>query len=619
MHYKKIIQIVSITMVFISVTGIINSQSLLPGIREWKGNSESLITAKDNPWVTPAELSEFATTPTYKETMSWLQKLCDASPLLSMNSIGKSPEGREIYMITATKSKLKSASGLKKSGKVLIFIEAGIHPGEIDGKDAGMMLLRDIVFGGKASLLDHVNLVFIPILNVDGHERVSPFNRINQRGPDNMGWRTNSQNLNLNRDFAKLDTREVRAVIKVFNEYDPDLFVDIHVTDGADYQYDITMGSVGIHGYSPKTAQWLNNSFYPAVYDKLEIMGHVPGPLIFSFNYLDFKDGIVEYTSGPSFSDNYGDARHIPSVLVENHSLKPYRQRVLGTYVFLEGCLEFLSQNGLELRKVRNADRAERNPDVAMEFQIPQFRDIGMFGKIGENLPQSDIPPDTIELLAISNHRSQSEITGGEYVEWTGEPVSIRTPIYRMNEPSHVITLPKAYWIPAAWTEVIERLQLHGIKMEITRETREVEVEMYRITGFEFRKTPYENHMNVNGKPVPETRKEIFPAGSARISTDQYLAELLALLLEPVSTDSYLQWGFFLPIFNRTEYAENYVMEPLAKKMLEESDELKKEFEKKKANNPAFANDPDQIYHWFYSKSPYFDERYLLYPVGRED
>ena len=224
------------------------AQNFLPPAIEWKGKSELLIAKAGNAWITPTEKSGFINTPSYKETMDWLKKLDAASPLLRMISIGKSVEGRDINMIIASTEKNITASALKNSAKPLLLVQAGIHSGEIDGKDAGMMLLRDIAFGNKKYLLDKVNFLFIPILSVDAHERTSPYNRPNQRGPQSMGWRTNAQNLNLNRDYAKLDTKEVRAVVKVMNEYDPAMYMDIHVTDGADYQYDITFGGFGIQG-----------------------------------------------------------------------------------------------------------------------------------------------------------------------------------------------------------------------------------------------------------------------------------------------------------------------------------------------------------------------------------
>ena len=205
------------------------------------------------------------------------------------------------------------------------------------------MLLRDLTVGGRhGGLLDHAHFLFVPILNVDGHERFSPFNRMNQRGPRQMGWRTNRRNLNLNRDFAKLDTPEVRALVAAIERWQPDLYLDLHVTDGADYQYDITYGWNPPHGWSPAIASWLDEVLRPAVDHELEAWGHVPGPLVLVANNRDLSGGFLGWTAGPRFSNGYGDARHLATVLVENHSLKPFDQRVLGTYVLLASALDTL-------------------------------------------------------------------------------------------------------------------------------------------------------------------------------------------------------------------------------------------------------------------------------------
>ena len=340
----KIIQKLAALTAFILILALTSaSQNFLPPAQEWHGKSEELIAKANNPWITPAETAGFAKTPTYQQTMDWFKKLADASPLLTMVSIGKSVENRDIYMIVASTDKFTTPEALKNSGKPLLLAQAGIHSGEIDGKDAGMMLLRDIAFGDKQSLIEKVNFLFIPILSVDAHERSSPYNRPNQRGPENMGWRTNAQNLNLNRDYAKLDTKEVRAVVNVMNEYDPSFYMDIHVTDGADYQYDITFGGIGQQGNSPGIADWLENNYKPAADKSLSANGHIPGQLLFALNDMDFTAGNVVIAGGPRFSDSYGNLRHMPTVLVENHSLKPFKQRVLGTYVLLESTLQQLA------------------------------------------------------------------------------------------------------------------------------------------------------------------------------------------------------------------------------------------------------------------------------------
>ncbi len=600
------------------------AQAVLPPINAWKGKSELLIAAPNNPWITPAEKSDFVTTPSYKETMDWFKKLAAASPVIKMISIAKSVEGRDIFMVVASTEKISTASALKKSGKPILLVQAGIHAGEIDGKDAGMMLLRDIALGNKKELLNGVNFLFIPILNVDGHERSSPYNRPNQRGPQNMGWRTNAQNLNLNRDYAKIDTKEIRAVIKVINDYDPLLYMDIHVTDGADYQYDVTFGGHGDQGYSKGISNWLATKYKPRADKDLIANGHIPGQLLFAVNDRDFSEGSVLILGEPRFSDAYGDLRHTASILVENHALKPYKQRVLGTYVLLESTLKLLASEGRLLKQATIADRAKREAAIPMKWKVPQMNTAVSFESQSTILQKNATAskPDSMVLLGIESTISRSGITNAEYVTWTGKPVTLKVASFKGTEGLEVVNRPKAYYLPASCYEIIERLKIHGIKMEILQKPRRVQVEMYRISDATFQNAegkamPFEGHIQVTGRQKTEIHEQLFATGSAFISTDQPLGDLLMILLEPSSPDSYFQWGFFPQVFQLTEYIEAYVMEPTIKKMVENSTELKNEFEQKKAQDTAFAKDPAAIFSWFYTKTKYYDTQYLLYPVGR--
>jgi hypothetical protein len=469
-----------------------------------------------------------------------------------------------------------------------------------------------------------VNFLFIPILSVDAHENSSAFNRPNQRGPENMGWRTNSQNLNLNRDYAKLDTDEVRAVVNVINEYNPVLYMDIHVTDGADYQYDITYTGAGVEGNSPAISNWLETKFKPTIDEDLKANGHIPGPLLFALNDRDFSKGRITLTGGARFSDSYGNLRHLTTILVENHSLKPYKQRVLGTYVLLESTLRLLDNEGHSLQEITEADKSIRDEKIPTAYKVPQMKNKVDFESLSLlNASEESTPPDTFLLLGIESKIHKSTITNSEYIEWLGRPKTMNVAHYKESEPIDWITRPKGYWVPASCNEVIKRLKIHGIEMEVLTEAREVEVEMYRIEGAKFENEnhlsfPYEGHMQVSGKTKTEFRNEIFSPGSVYISTNQPLGDLAMILLEPKSKDSFFSWGFFLNIFQRTEYIEAYVMEPMAKKMLEDSPELKKEFEQKIAQDKDFESDPNAIFGWFYSKTKYYDNRYLLYPVARE-
>jgi hypothetical protein len=592
-RYRILLSILSVLIFFVA-----EAQEILPPVLPWKGKSLALISKKDSQWITPAEKTDFDSTPSYTETMNWLDKLCKSGSTMKMISIGKSAQSRDINMIIISADKNFDKEALRKSPKPILLVQAGIHAGEIDGKDAGMMLLRDLAYGKKNELLQNVNILFIPILNVDGHERSSIYNRVNQRGPTNMGWRTNARNLNLNRDYTKLDTEEIRAVVNVLNDYDPSLYLDLHVTDGADYQYDITYGFSA--SYSSESGKWLKEKLNPAVDTHLKNYGHIPGPLMFAANNRDFTNGNIEYPFQPRFSNTYGDLRHVPSILVENHSLKPYEQRVLGTYVFLEGVLNILNKDGAGLKKAIEADRRFRAESVIISWKQAS-------------------KPDSMLLLGIESTIKKSEVTNKDYVVWLGRTVNSKVPYLKYNQPDKSVKRPKAYWIPGTYKNVIDILKLHGIAVQQITEAKELELKEYRIEKYKFAAEPFEGHISVTASVRTERSKRTFYPGSVKVETDQPLGDLLIHLMEPESEDSFFSWGYFYEIFNRTEYIEEYAIEPLAKKMLAADEKLRAEFENKKKTDPKFADDSQAVYEWFYAKSPYVDKDWLLYPVGIEE
>lgn len=586
-----------------SFAGNASEMAILPPALPWDGASRALVAATDDPWITPAEQSGFELTPSYDATVAWLRKLVAAAPELEMMSLGKSALGRDLWLVIASAEGAFTPKALQRSGKPTLLAQAGIHAGEIDGKDAGLMLLRDLtVSGKKRRLLDGANLLFVPIFNSDGHERVSPFGRMNQRGPSRMGWRTNARNLNLNRDYAKLDTADVRAMVRALNTWQPTLYVDLHVTDGVDYQYDITWGASGPQTYSPSTSRWLTSVLDPQLRAKLEAAGHIPGSLVFAANQRDLTGGLYHWSAAdPRFSDAYGSLRHLPTILVENHSLKPYEQRVLGTYVLLEGLLEGLARDSAGLVRATAEDRARRPAEVPLAWGVPKSE-----------------APAMVRFLGVESRDEPSAISGVPKVVWTGRPVELELPRFAPTEVVASAKRPVAYWIPPQWSEVIERLELHGIELERQSTARHLEVEMYRLSDVSFAPAPYEGHLRVTATPVAEKRREHFPAGSVRVATDQPLGDLAVVLLEPKSPDSFFQWGFFLEILQQTEYFEAYVMEPIAERMLAEDPELAAAFDKRLAEDEAFAKDPMARLAWFYVRTPFYDERFNLYPIGRE-
>jgi hypothetical protein len=577
-------------------------QPVLPPVQPWNGKSRAVIARPSDPWITPCEQSGFVHTPRYDETMAWLRRLTEAVPEIEMQILGKSPEGRDVWLVIATHAGGFTPEALRGTGKPIVFAQAGIHPGEIDGKDAGMMLLRDLTVGGsKRALLDGASFLFVPIVSVDGHEQFSARSRINQRGPSEAGWRTNARNLNLNRDFAKLDTPEMRAVVGALAKWDPDLFIDLHVTDGADFQYDITWGVNGRPGWSPAITRWIESVLTPALEADLEREGHIPGPFCWPRDEHDFTKGFQVFSGIPRFSNGYGDARHLPTVLVENHSLKPYEQRVLGTYVFLESALRAMAAQAAGLRAAMQADRAQRTDSVVVSWRISETA-------------QSE----TLDYLGISSRRVRSPVTGTDIVEWTGKPITLQVPYWTMNEPVGKAVRPRAYWIPPGWSDVAERVAAHGVTVERIAEPRTVEVEMDRIVTVELDTLPNEGHVRMKAAFAVEHQRRTFPAGSVRVPTDQPLGTLAVLLLDPRSPDSFFQWGFFGEVLQRTEYVEEYIMAPTAERMLAESARLRSEWEAALAADSAFAANPRARLAWFYRRTPHHDAEARLDPVARE-
>ncbi len=575
----------------------LSNSNILPPIKIWHGSSESLIQGQTNPWQTDAEKSGLTDTPNYSKTINYIKRLVASTSKLQMISLGKSPQGRDIWMVIASKEGVNNAKSMLKLKRPTLLVQAGIHSGEIDGKDAGLMLLRDIVHGNKGYLIDNVNMLFIPILSVDAHERRSSSNRVNQRGPTHMGWRTNAENLNLNRDYTKLETLELKYVIQAINRWQPDLYFDVHVTDGTDYQYDITYGFNLSYSESPNISKWLTENFQPVIDQSLSDKGHKGGPLVFGVDPMDFSKGIVGWSASPRFSNGYGDFRQLPTVLLENHSLKSYRQRVLGTYVFLEATLKLLAEKGESLTQATRRDKNRRPEQMVVAWQTNQES------------------PEQMDFQGIDFHQSKDSVTGLDYVQWLGKPRLYKDlPIYRMNKPKQSVDIPKYYWIPPQYHQVIEKLRLHGIKM-IRIKPKIVEVTEMEAFDYKFNPQPFEGRQMVTSHFTTHKKQVKLPKHTVRVATDQDLGRLAVALLDPRAPDSLFAWGYFNSIFQRTEYIESYALIPLAKQLFSTNKNLQIEFENKKKNEPKFVKDQKSQMQWIYKHSAYYDKHFLKYPV----
>jgi len=390
----------------------------------------------------------------------------------------------------------------------------------------------------------------------------------------------------------------LQAVIGLINQYDPDLYLDIHVTDGEDYQYDVTYGfNHPQASQSPNAASWLSQVYRPVVDQALTQQGHIPGPLVFALDNEDFAKGISGWTATLRFSNGYGDFRHLPTVLVENHSLKPYRQRVLGTYVLLEATLKLLAEQGSVLKLARQADSSARPLQRVLQFTASKTA-------------------QPIAFKGIDYQKVTSRELGTSYVQWTGKPRDYEAlPRYWDTEPVLTSQTPKAYWIPPQYQEVITRLQRHGIQMTELTESKTMQLQRLTAHQMQFGSTPLEGRMTVKAEFSADWPTVELAKGSQRVDMDQPLAALAMALLQPEGPDSFFSWGFFNSMFERTEYFERYAFIPWAEMELKQNKAYAQAFAAAKKADASLAKDAKKQMDWLYQHSPFYDQSYLRYPV----
>lgn len=561
-------------------------------------------------WSTPAEAARFETTPSYAETRAWLQRLAEAEPeRLHLGSFGVSPEGRELMLVVAAKDGEFTPAAARASGKPIVMVQAGIHAGEIEGKDAGLMLLRDLAVGGKhARLLDHAILVWLPIFNVDGHERASPYNRINQDGPKEMGYRATAQNLNLNRDYMKADAPEMRDWLAMFDAWLPDLFLDIHTTDGADYPYDLTWYMEEWGPLDEGVKRWQKQAFERRILPAYEKRGHLAAPYLDLVDHRDITKGIGNFGSGPRYSTGYVALRNRAALLVETHMLKSYATRVQATYDFVVATLAEVNRDGKALRKaVEHADKATaaRAPGAPLALAF-------------ETSKQS-VP---FELKGYAFSQSKSDVSGDTWTRYDpAQPKTWTVPFFRDLVASETVQLPAAWLVPAGWPQVAEKLRQHHVRFERIDRPLQLEVERYRLGEPRWSERPFEGrHLLRDFTLASERLEQRFATGAILVPLDQPAANVAAGLLEPRASDSLLRWGFLDALFEQKEYADARVAERIARDMLEKDPTLKAAFAKRLADDPAFAGSPRARLDWFYERSPWHAAQDIgVYPVVRLD
>ena len=559
-------------------------------------------------WQTHAEKTKYRETPRYSDTMAYCERLAAESPLIRLMSFGQSGEGRDLPLLIASEGDTFAPDTARQANKPVILIQACIHAGEPDGKDAGLALLRDIaITRTRADLLKHVVILFMPIYNADGHERFGPYNRINQNGPAEMGWRTTTAYLNLNRDYMKADAPETRAWLRLWNSWKPDLFIDCHVTDGADYRYNITYHHEHHDGVPPSVLAWERDVFDKRVPPQVEAAGNVVSW------YLEFKDnrdltkGIVDFSGSPRFSTGYTPLRNRPGILIETHMLKEYEPRVRGTYDLLRFALEEANRDPESLI---NAGRVADEKEASEGQTYDPSRTYPLTFELTDNA----IP---YQLKAVDYHTEQSTVSGALRVIFGTTPLDLTVPLYNDFKPKILVAPPLYYIVPPQWKDVIEVLQAHGLRMQRTAESASLEIEGYRFTDVTLPSISFEGRSMPSFDTELVRERRAFPAGSVVVPLAQPGARVAIQLLEPQAPDSFVAWGFFNAIFEQKEYSEDYVSEKLAREMMEQNPELRSEFEQRLASDPKFTASPCERLQFFYRRSPYWDPELNLYPVGR--
>ncbi|HEY4555883.1 MAG TPA: M14 family metallopeptidase, partial [Lysobacter sp.] len=539
---------------------------------------------------THAERTGFQQTGRYDEVVA----LCDAfaaryPAAVRCETFGTTPEGRPMKLLVVSTSGALTPEAARARKLPVTLVQGGIHAGEIDGKDAGFLALREILDGRAAKgALDRQVLLFVPVFNVDGHERFGRWNRPNQRGPEEMGWRTTAQNLNLNRDYAKADSAEMQAMLALLAAWDPLAYVDLHATNGAQFEHDISIQVEPVHS-GDAALRAVGRTLRDGVIGRLEKNGYLPLAFYPSFVENDnpasgFEDGV----SPPRFSTGYLPLRNRLAMLVETHSWRPYPHRVKSTRDTVFAVLELVGRNGAAwMAQAQAADaraQALAGQPVALEY------------KASDRVR-------TIDFRGYAYTRTPSEISGATMTRYDESTPQIwRVPLRDDVRPSRSVDAPRGgYLVPAAhagW--VAPRLQRHGIEFRTLQQAPEgLPTQVFRATRTAFAGNPVEGHqrLTLEGAWAPEDQP--VAAGSLFVPIAQAKSRLVMALLEPQAPDSLVAWGEFNNAFERKEYMEAYVAEDVARRMLAEDPALRAEFERRIAEEPAFAASPQARLEFF--------------------
>ncbi|HEX3552106.1 MAG TPA: M14 family metallopeptidase [Thermoanaerobaculia bacterium] len=555
---------------------------------------------------TRAETSRFEATGSYEETLAFLRQLQAHFPSMYLGFYGTSGQGRPLPFVVVSAEKAFTGRKAQRLPKPIVLIQNGIHAGEIDGKDASLLLLRDLALGRHREILDKVTLVILPIYNVDGHERVSPYNRPNQDGPhQGMGFRATANGLDLNRDYLKLSSEEARSLIALVNAWRPHLHVDDHVTDGVDMDWVLTYTWAEAPQAPPPIDGWLR-AHMPAVLAATAKAGHRNGPYVDLVDRNDPAKGFNSWVGQPRYSTGYFPLRNRPSVLVEMHSYKPYEQRVMANRDFLAALLEEIARDPASLTKaVADAEAAT----VALGRPDAPPSNVAVDVESSEQA-------DRIRFPVYAGETKTSVVSGQPLLLFhRGEVREIEVPWIHQARIVKSLPRPRGYLVLPGWPQIEARLRGHALKVERLMQPVEIEVESMRVTQPRYAPATYQGLTRVTPQVTRTVERRKIPAGALWVPADQPDFEVAVQLLEPEAPDSLLGWGLLSTVFEGKEYVDARVLEGLATEMLKDP---KTAADWQAAlKDDKLAGDPQARYQWWFRRTPYWDDTIDLLPYYR--
>jgi len=540
-------------------------------------------------------------TPTYSEIIDWWKKLDEKSGKVKMLTMGPSDAGYPLHLVVVANNGDYNFEQIRKNNKRIILINNGIHPGEPDGIDASMLLARDIVTG-KYKIPDNVVLAFIPVYNIGGCLNRSANYRVDQNGPVEFGFRGNSQNLDLNRDAIKSDSKEARSFAQIFQLTDPDVFVDNHVSDGADYQHVMTLLTTQSSKLGGVMGDYISKEFEPALYGLMKQKGFDLVPYVNAWGDKP-ENGWSEYWDSPRYASGYAALWNTFSFVPETHMLKPYDQRVKSTYALMQSFIEFTASNSEKIRQLRV--QTTEMMKTKEQFPLAWALDRSVFKEVLYKGYQSGHKP--------------SEVSGLPRLFYDRtNPFEQQVKIFNFYKPTLFVKKPKAYIIPQGWWKVTELLQLNKVQMMPLKKDTVIEVEVYKITDYKSSARQYEmHHMNTDVKTASFIQQVSFRKGDWYIPMNQAANRFLIETLEPVAEDSYFAWNFFDGILGQKEGYSGYAFEDIAAGYLRDNKDLQVKLDQRKATDTVFAKDGRAQLNFVYQQSPWFEPVHMRYPVYR--